>query len=118
MIDRNNKLNIILGVICLVLVIVIAYITFYRYNIESTNVYFNVNDIKNITWKSEDAEFTTDGKTFTFIKNGETIYNKSEFNLDTHTGMIIADTLYLRNANSNSILIWYNEAEYRLDRVG
>ena len=118
MIDRNSKLNIILGVICLVFVIVILYLISYRNNVESANIYFNENDIKNISWNSENVEFNTDGRTFTFIKDGETIFNKKEFNLDTHTGMIIDNTLYIRNVNSNNLMIWYNEAEYRLDRVG
>ena len=117
MISDNKKLNIILGVISGILLIVIVFLISYRNNIESTNVYFNVSDIKNITWKSDDAEFSTDGKTFTFKKNDEVIYNNQEFKLDTHTGMIIQDVLYLRSTNDKSILIWYNEAEYKLDKV-
>ena len=77
-----------------------------------------MNDIKNVTWKSEEAEFTTDGRTFTFKKNNEVIYSNQSFNLDTHTGMIIDGTLYLRSVNNKNIVIWYNEAEYRLDRIG
>jgi hypothetical protein len=118
MVDRNSRLNIILGIICAILVIVIIYLISYRNNVESANVYFKINDIKNITWRSEDAEFTTDGKKFTFKVGNDTIYDNNEFDLDVHTGMIISDTLYLRNVNGNNILIWYNEAEYRLERVG
>ena len=43
MVDGNNKLNIILGVICVAFVIAIVYIISYRNNVESANVYFKIN---------------------------------------------------------------------------
>ena len=116
MINNNTKLNIILGVLCVVLLIVIIYIIGYRNNIESANVYFNQNDIKNINWKDNDTSFYTNGKTFTFIKNGETIYDNEPFKLDNHTGVIIDGRLYLRGFNETSIVLWYDEAEYRLNK--
>ena len=116
MVNNNTKFNIILGALCVVFSIVIIYILVYRANVESANVYFNQNDIKNITWKSDDSSFETNGKTFKFVKNGETIYDNETFKLDKHTGMIIDGRLYLRSVNKDSIVLWYDEAEYRLNK--
>jgi hypothetical protein len=116
MISENGKLNIILGVICVVFIIVTIYIISYRHNLESVNVYFEINDIKNVTWKSNNMEFTTDGKTFNLTVNNVPIYEKTSLDLDTHTGEIIKDRLYLRSVGASNIVIWYEEAEYRLDK--
>jgi hypothetical protein len=116
MIDENKRLNIILGIICVIFVIVILYMISYIRNLESTHIYFNINDIKNVKWESNTASFYTDGKTYTFSINGTNIFDNEKIELDNNTGMIVDNRLYLRSIGTNNIVIWYDEAEYRLDR--
>ena len=75
-----------------------------------------INDIKNVTWKSNTMEFQTDGKTFNLTVNNVPVYEKNSLEMDTHTGEIIKDRLYLRSVGPSNIVIWYEEAEYRLDK--
>lgn len=116
MINENTRLNIILGVICLVLTAVIIYIVNYRNNIESINVYFDTNEIKDIVWRSPKMTFNTDGNTFTLVYDNNTIFDNEPFNLDNHTGEIVKDRLYIRSVGKSNILLWYDEAEYKLDK--
>ncbi|MCR5223959.1 MAG: hypothetical protein K6C11_02305 [Bacilli bacterium] len=116
MVNENNRLNIILGIICLVFVIVILYMISYIKNLESAHIYFNVNEIKNVKWESNVGSLYTDGKTFTFTINGSNIFDNEELHLDTNTGMIVENRLYLRSIGTNNIVVWFDEAEYRLDR--
>ena len=116
MIDENKRLNIILGILCIIFIIVIIYIINYRNNLESGNVYFKVEDIKNNSYEGTDAIFNTNGKTFNLTIDNEEIFKDEKFILDVHTGKIIEGRLYLRSVTGNSIILWYNEAEYKLDK--
>ena len=116
MIDQNKRFNIIMAALSIVFIIVIVYILMYIRNLESTNVFFKESEIKNITWSDDNSSFKTDGKTFNLTIDGVEIFNNEPFNLDVHTGEIVNSRLYLRTVNNNNIIIWFDEAEYKLDK--
>jgi len=112
----NMRLNVILGVLCLVFTIAIVYIISYRNNIESSNIYFKTEDISNKTFSNTEASFTNNGSVFTFTVNGEQIFTNEKFSLNVNTGEIVKDKLYLRSVTKEGIILWYNETEYKLDK--
>ncbi|HOB26293.1 MAG TPA: hypothetical protein PLB45_00570 [Bacilli bacterium] len=126
MINENTKLNIILGIICACILLAVIYMVNYRNNLEEANIYFKIKDIQNINWVNETSnmKFYTDGKTLTFKIGDKVIVDDKSFSLNQQTGEIIIDpkgdniegSLYLRSVSSNNIVIWYEEAEYRLEK--
>ena len=70
MIDRNNKLNIILGVICLVLVIVIAYITLFLGLYTEVHNPSMFSRISNIVDYLDKNETNKDVKIYTSYEDG------------------------------------------------
>ena len=116
MISENTKLNIILGILCVVFVIVILYIISYRNNLESANVYFKTDEIRNTTWSNEDVTLKFDKDKYTLTIDNQDVIKDEVLKLNVHTGELKDGSLYLRSVNDNNIIIWYNEAEYKLDK--
>lgn len=123
--SRNNKLNIILGIVCIVILIIILYMLNYKKNLDSANFYFNINDIINEEWILDDQNnisLHTDGKKIKFIYNDEIVYDNKEFKLNEKTGEFVIDPdgnniqgeLYLRSVSNDNIVIWYKAGEYKL----
>ncbi len=114
----NKKFNIIaliIGVVLLVILINVVYI--YNRN-EASKVYFNLGDVNNNSWVSDDIVFKLDHGKLTFIMNDEALVNKESINFNNRTGEIRAGSkeIYLRSVSDYSIIIWYEKREYNLEK--
>lgn len=123
MIDTNGKFNAIFITISVVMVAAICYMGFLIVRTENSRIYFNINEIKNINWynREKKIEFSTTGSKATLVIEGEYLMNDDSFSINEQTGEFIingtnAGNLYLRSVGESNIVIWYEKAEYRLDR--
>ena len=122
----NRNLDIILGIVALVLMSVFGYL-YYEYNQnEATKQLYDIRDIKNNKWQSDfyDMSLEIKDETITLVKEGETLIDNAEFEFNSRTGEFVykdgsnevKETLYLRSIGNTSITIWYNYAEYSLNK--
>ncbi len=118
---ENKRLNIILITISIIIFLVILYMLYLIIDNESARQYFNINDIRNIKWVNtqENIELNVDKDTIKLIIAGEDVLNDN-YDFNRTTGEFIlkdrSEKLYLRNIEENSIVIWYEKAEYRLTK--
>ena len=124
MIDTNRKFNAILITASVIMIAAICYMLFLIVRTENSRIYFNINEIKDINWFNKDKkiEFNTDGKTATLIIGGEYLMRDDKLVINEQTGEFIINgedsgNVYLRSVGESNIVIWYEKAEYRLDRV-
>lgn len=123
---ENKKLDLILIGIAIVLVLIISYMIYLISHNENSRIYFNHNDIKNITWKNEEEQvlFKLDGKNASLKIQDKEILLNNEYDLNLKTGeitykvddQIITEQLYIRSVTEEDLVIWYNRAEYRLTK--
>ena len=122
----NRNLDIILGIVALVLMSVFGYL-YYEYNQnEATKLLYDIRDIKNNKWQSDfyDMSLEIKDETITLVKEGETLIDNAKFEFNSRTGEFVykdgsnevKETLYLRSIGNTSITIWYNYAEYSLNK--
>jgi hypothetical protein len=122
----NRNLDIILGIVALVLMSVFGYL-YYEYNQnEATKQLYDIRDIKNNKWQSDfyDMSLEIKEETITLVKEGETLIDNAKFEFNSRTGEFVykdgsnevKETLYLRSIGNTSITIWYNYAEYSLNK--
>ena len=122
----NRNLDIILGIVALVLMSVFGYL-YYEYNQnEATKQLYDIRDIKNNKWQSDfyDMSLEIKDETITLVKEGETLIDNAKFEFNSRTGEFVykdgsnevKETLYLRSIGNTSITIWYNYAEYSLNK--
>lgn len=127
MINENTKLNIILGIIIAILVIFNLLIFYNIRNFDSSKNLFDISEIEGVEWKNTSTNsdlLIEDGKINLTINN-DTIYYQDIVSLNKETGEFTVNNdgniengiLYLRSVGSNNIVVWYEEAEYRLDKV-
>lgn len=127
MINENTKLNIILGIIIAILVIFNLLIFYNIRNFDSSKNLFDISEIEGVEWKNTSTNsdlLIEDGK-INLIINNDTIYYQDIVSLNKETGEFTVNNdgnietgiLYLRSVGSNNIVVWYEEAEYRLDKV-
>lgn len=123
MIDTNRKFNAILITASVIMIAAICYMMFLIVRTENSRIYFNINEIKDINWFNKDKkiEFNTDGKTATLIIGGEYLMRDDKLVINEQTGEFIINgedsgNVYLRSVGESNIVIWYEKAEYRLDR--
>lgn len=127
MISENTKLNIILSIIIVILAIFNILIFYNIKNFDSSKIIFNISEIEGIEWKNNSTSsdlLIKDGKINLTINN-DTIYYQDPVSLNQETGEFTVNNdgneekgiLYLRSVGSNNIVVWYQEAEYRLDKV-
>lgn len=114
---RNKKLNIILigiGIVLLIILLNIFYI--YRRN-EASKINFNESDFKNTTWINENVRLTFKENKLT-LRIGDDLVIDSKYTLNNRTGELNNDDaeIYLRSINEYSIIIWYKNAEYNLEK--
>ena len=116
----NRILNNTLITFSVIIFIVSCYLLFLYVKNESNRVYFEVSSITDANWKSGNNSLSIDGSILTLVINDEKIVNNKRFKLDNNTGKITIgndDTvIYLRSVGEDAIVIWYKEAEYRLNR--
>ena len=122
----NRNLDIILGIVALVLMSVFGYL-YYEYNQnEATKLLYDIRDIKNNKWQSDfyDMSLEIKDETITLVKEGETLIDNAKYEFNSRTGEFVykdgsnevKETLYLRSIGNTSITIWYNYAEYSLNK--
>lgn len=117
MLMTNKKFNIVaigIGIVLLIILFNIFYI--YRRN-ENSKILFNEGDFRNTTWVSDNARLSFDNSHVTFtIADDKKIDANYTFN--NRTGEIKNDDaeFYLRSINNYSIIVWYNNAEYNLEK--
>ena len=114
----NTKFNVILIAIGISLLIVLFNVFYlYRRN-EASKINFNDKYIKDTVWKSNDAKLSFNGNNLTFIINDSEKINSS-YTLDKRSGKFnLSDDeeFYLRSINEETIIVWYNRAEYNLEK--
>ncbi|MCX4249645.1 MAG: hypothetical protein OSJ65_07805 [Bacilli bacterium] len=114
----NKKLNVILigiGVVLLIILFNVFYI--YRRN-EASKINFSVSSLNDTTWANENVRLSFKNKNLVFKINDEEVIN-SEYQLNNRTGKFTLDDdieFYLRSINEYSIIVWYKEAEYNLEK--
>lgn len=114
----NKKLNVILigiGVLLLIILFNVFYI--YRRN-EASKINFNASSLNDTTWKSEYVSLSFKGNNLVLNINDEEVIN-SKYELNNRTGKFTLDDdteFYLRSINEYSIIVWYKEAEYNLEK--
>lgn len=123
MIDTNKKFNVILIIISGIMLVVIFYLIFLINRHENARIYFNIEEIEGINWYSKDPviDFIITDGTCTFIIDGEIVLDKERVRLNNETGEITRignkdEVMYLRSVGEANIIIWYEKAEYRLDK--
>ena len=118
----NRNIDIALIILAIVLVAAFSIISYMYYQNETTKVRFKINEFKDVTWVNELNEITftmTDEKVNLSIDSTDIIKDAS-YELNKGTGEIIYNgekgKLYVRAVGSNSLTIWYNYAEYHLEK--
>lgn len=114
----NKKLNVILigiGIVLLIILFNVFYI--YKRN-ELSKINFRENDINNTTWFNQNVRLTFKDNNLVFMMNDvEEI--SSNYKLNVRTGKLDLESdkeLYIRSINDYSIIVWYNKAEYNLEK--
>ncbi len=114
----NRKLNIILIIIGVVLLIVLVNVFYIYKRNEASKIIFDENDFKNTTWINDNAKLIFKDSKLTFIINEEEVIN-SNYALDNRSGKLNNtdnEEFYLRSINEYSIIVWYDRAEYNLEK--
>lgn len=118
----NRKLNIILGIVSVVLLLTSFYMVHLTIKNEDSRIYFNIKDIENINWIDEEENISfklVDGKV-NFKINDDNVIRNEDYTFNNQTGEIvyndISNSLYIRTVNEESIVVWYEKAEYHLDK--
>ena len=116
---ENRNFNIAMSIIIVILSISLIYLIYAVNEHEKSRVYFNLNDIENITWTNGEDEFFMNNNKATLILDSNTILDNKKITFDTATGEIKyngTSKIYIRSVSGNVITIWYEEAEYRLNK--
>jgi hypothetical protein len=118
----NRNIDIALIIIAIILVITFGIINYMYYQNESTKVRFKINEFKDVTWVNElnDITFTISDEKVNLIIDSTDIINDASYELNKSTGEVVyngeSNKLYIRAVGSNSLTIWYNYAEYHLEK--
>lgn len=118
----NRNLDIILIIVAIVLVAAFGIIYYMYQQNESTKVKFKINEFKDVTWVNElnEIKFTVSDDKVNLIIDSSDVIKDASYELDKGTGEMIIDgekgRLYIRAVSSNSLTIWYNYAEYHLEK--
>ena len=118
----NRNIDIVLIITSVILVIAFGIIYYMYEQNEFTKVKFKINEIKDITWVNElnDITFTIKDDKLNLSIDSTPVIEDASFELNKGTGEIIFDgesnMLYVRAVSSSSLTIWYNYAEYHLEK--
>lgn len=118
----NRNIDIVLLITSVVLVIAFGIIYYMYQQNEFTKVKFKINEIKDITWVNElnDITFTIKDDKVNLVIDSTNIIEDATFELNKSTGEIVyngeSGKLYIRAVSSSSLTIWYNYAEYHLEK--
>ena len=119
---QNRNLDIILIIIAVVLTAATIILHFEYNQNEKTKIKFEETEFKNITWINElnDIKFNATDTKLTLIIDSSTIIDDATYSLNKETGEVVINNehgkLYIRAVGNNSLTIWYNYAEYHLEK--
>lgn len=118
----NRNLDIILILVAIVLSAAFL-ILYFQYNqSELGKITFKLDEFKDITWVNElnEIKFKVTDDKINLVIDSTDIITDADYDLNTKTGEIIfngeSGKLYIRAVGSNSLTIWYNYAEYHLEK--
>lgn len=120
--NDNKKLNVILGIVCIVAIIISLYLGSMINNNEKARIYFQMEDIEDVNWidTREDISFKISNDKLYFKIGEDVISDNKIVELNTKDGNItyddISGKLYLRSVSKENVVIWYDKREYRLSR--
>lgn len=112
-----KKFNILMVIIGIALIVVLLNIIHLYKRNEESKINFNLSDIINNTYTSDNNTFKIDNKYITFVVDDETIIDNKKYSFNNRTGEFIIDddiSIYLRSVGTNEIIIWYNYKDYNL----
>ena len=118
MYDPNKKVNLVLGVLTLLFIvasIVMWYLVFRR---EATRNYFNISNIKNITWINKDNSFSIKDNKVNLVIGDDINFTEKFKKFETDTGKLTCgdETIYIRSVSSSNLVLWYNKGEYHFNK--
>ena len=118
----NRNIDIALIITSIILIIAFGIIYYMYQQNEFTKVKFKINEIKDVTWVNElnDITFTIKDDKLNLSIDSTPVIEDASFELNKGTGEIIyndtSQMLYIRAVSSSSLTIWYNYAEYHLEK--
>ncbi len=118
----NRNLDIVLILVAIVLVAAFGIIYYMYQQNESTKVKFKINEFKDVTWVNElnEIKFTVTDDKVNLVIDSVDVVKDATYELNKGTGEMIIDgekgKLYIRAVGNNSLTIWYNYAEYHLEK--
>ena len=118
----NRNLDIVLILVAIVLVAAFGIIYYMYQQNESTKVKFKINEFKDVTWVNElnEVKFTVSDDKVNLVIDSADVIKDATYELNKGTGEMIIDgekgKLYIRAVSNNSLTIWYNYAEYHLEK--
>lgn len=117
---NNKKLNVILlGLILIFGVIFLILINLYNRN-EESKIFFNKKDLYNNTWVNDDSILEINKNKLYIKLDGKVLVDNNKFDINSRSGLFSIESfeedIYLRSVNSDYIVIWYNKAEYHLNK--
>ena len=118
----NRNLDIVLILVAIVLVAAFGIIYYMYQQNESTKVKFKINEFKDVTWVNElnEIKFTVTDDKVNLVIDSVDVVKDATYELNKGTGEMIIDgekgKLYIRAVSNNSLTIWYNYAEYHLEK--
>ncbi|MBQ7240616.1 MAG: hypothetical protein IJS56_04160 [Bacilli bacterium] len=118
----NRNLDIVLILVAIVLVAAFGIIYYMYQQNESTKVKFKINEFKDVTWVNElnEIKFTVSDDKVNLVIDSADVIKDATYELNKGTGEMIIDgekgKLYIRAVSNNSLTIWYNYAEYHLEK--
>ena len=118
----NRNLDIVLILVAIVLVVAFGIIFYMYQQNESTKVKFKINEFKDVTWVNElnEIKFTVSDDKVNLVIDSADVIKDASYELNKGTGEMIIDgekgKLYIRAVSNNSLTIWYNYAEYHLEK--
>ncbi len=119
---QNRNLDIVLIIIAVILTAATIILHFEYNQNELTKIKFKEEEFKNITWINElnEIEFKATDSKLTLIIDSSTVIDDAKYSLNKETGEVLINgesgKLYIRAVGNNSLTIWYNYAEYHLEK--
>lgn len=112
----NRKFNIIFIIISLCLTLIISIMLYMYIRNESSRNYFTLKEIEGYSWVNKEVTFELKDNKITLVIDDDKMYADKDITLNTQTGEIIKDKLYIRSVTDNNLVIWYEKEEYRLNK--
>lgn len=123
---ENKTLNIILGIVSIVVILIIGYMINLIAHNESDRIYFKLSEFKDVVWTNEEeaVTFKIDGRIADLTIGEKIVLSNDEIVFDDKTGEIQylknndwhSGEIYIRSVADDSLVLWYDKAEYRLTR--